>query len=245
MLNPLIIIVSVALVLICLERIFPDQKLPHIKLWWTRNLMVNLIQVSIVILGGYLWDGWFKTSSLFQSESYFGKWASIFLCYFVLTFVYYWWHRFRHTSNFLWLTFHQLHHSPNRIETVTSFYKHPLEIFANSLLVSIIVYVFFGLSPESGGYVTLLTAFAEFFYHMNIKTPRWVGYFIQRPEMHRIHHQRNRHFDNFADLPVWDMLFGTFQNPSTYQGKCGFKEEREQKFWDMLRFKNVNGTYKK
>ena len=30
--------------------------------------------------------------------------------------------------NFLWLAFHQVHHSPSRIETITSFYKHPTEI---------------------------------------------------------------------------------------------------------------------
>lgn len=197
----------------------------------------------MVILGGYTWDKWLKGPSLFKLEGNVDTALSVLICYFVLTFIYYWWHRFRHTMNFLWLWMHQLHHSPSRIETVTSFYKHPLEILANSILISSIVYTFFGLSPKSGGYVTMLTAFAEFFYHMNIKTPRWIGYFIQRPEMHRIHHQRGRHFDNFADLPVWDIFFGTYSNPQTYQGKCGFNVEREQKLKEMLLFKNVNGPF--
>jgi hypothetical protein len=31
----------------------------------------------------------------------------------------------------------------------------------------------------------------EFVYHMNIRTPEWLGYFIQRPESHRVHHLRD------------------------------------------------------
>ena len=31
----------------------------------------------------------------------------------------------------LWRTLHQLHHSPKRLEIVTSFYQHPLEIISN------------------------------------------------------------------------------------------------------------------
>jgi sterol desaturase/sphingolipid hydroxylase (fatty acid hydroxylase superfamily) len=83
----------------------------------------------------------------------------------------------------------------------------------------------------------------EYFYHMNIKTPHWIGYFFQRPEMHRIHHERNKHFNNFSDLPIWDMLFGTFKNPKEMNDECGFKPEREKKLFEMLTFKNVNNPH--
>jgi sterol desaturase/sphingolipid hydroxylase (fatty acid hydroxylase superfamily) len=52
------------------------------------------------------------------------------LGYFVITFVYYWWHRWRHEVPFLWRWLHQVHHSPARIEIITSFYKHPLEMLS-------------------------------------------------------------------------------------------------------------------
>ena len=78
---------------------------------------------------------------------------------------------------------------------------------------------------------------------MNIRTPRWIGFFFQRPEMHRIHHQRGKHYKNFSDLPIWDMLFGTFDNPKTYKGKCGFRLERESKLQEMLFHRNVNDPY--
>ena len=55
--------------------------------------------------------------------------------YLAITFVYYWWHRWRHESPFLWRWFHQVHHSPQRIEIITSFYKHPLEIVAEQRAV--------------------------------------------------------------------------------------------------------------
>ncbi len=70
-----------------------------------------------------------------------------------------------------------------------------------------------------------------------------LGYFFQRPEMHRIHHERGRHYKNFSDLPIWDMLFGTFENPKSFDKSCGFKPEREAALLKMIRFQNVNEKY--
>ena len=76
--------------------------------------------------------------------------------------------------------FHQIHHSPQRIEVITSFYKHPVEMIVNSIIGSLLVYAFLGLSPEAGAVYTLCTALGEFFYHTSVRTPRWVGWFSQR-----------------------------------------------------------------
>lgn len=237
----LIPIVLVGLFLIALERIIPDQKLPHVKGWWLRVVIVNSLQLSIIILGTYTWDRWFikwQLLSLDMPPALGGL-----LGYFVVTFIFYWWHRWRHDINLLWLLFHQLHHSPNRIETITSFYKHPLEIIANSLIIGCVNHIFLGLNVDAAAWALLYASLGEYFYHMNISTPHWVGYFFQRPEMHRIHHQRNKHYQNFSDFPIWDMLFGTYSNPKTYKGKCGFKPERETQICDILAFKNVNNPY--
>jgi len=85
-----------------------------------------------------------------------------------------------------------------------------------------------------------MTAVAEYFYHWNIRTPYWLGYVIQRPESHRIHHKYRHHTNNFADLPVLDILFGTFQNPHASSNPCGFDEWREDRFEDMLAFRDVH-----
>jgi len=137
-----------------------------------------------------------------------------------------------------------LHHSPQRIETITSFYKHPAEIMCNSILMGSINFLLLGLSVESAAYCILFSSIGEYVYHMNIKTPHWMGYFFQRPEMHRIHHQRSKHYNNFSDLPIWDMLFGTYENPKVSEDACGFTPEREDKLVEMLKFKNVNNPYK-
>lgn len=60
------------------------------------------------------------------------------------------------------------------------------------------------------------------FQHANIRTPRWLGYLIQRPESHAVHHGRGIHRYNYADLPLWDIIFGTFRNPETATGEVGF-----------------------
>lgn len=237
------IILGIGLFFIILERVIPDQKLPHVPGWWTRVILINFLQLGVVILGMFTWDKWFMKISVFELLGAVSPVVGGLIAYFVITFVFYWWHRWRHTVNFLWLALHQVHHSPQRIETITSFYKHPLEIILNSLIIGSINFLLLGLSLESAAWCMLFSAVGEYIYHMNIKTPHIMGYFFQRPEMHRIHHQRGKHYYNFSDLPIWDMLFGTFKNPKTMDEACGFKPEREQKLGEMLIFKNVNNKY--
>ena len=161
--------------------------------------------LGISVLAGQTWNRWLDHTSIFQLKEHFSDWSSAAIIYFFSTFVYYWWHRYRHESPVLWRVLHQIHHSARRLEIVTSFYKHPVEILINSILSSLIVYPLFGASVSAAGYYTILIAAGEFFYHWNIKTPLWVGFIFQRPESHRVHHQFRHHTNNFADIPLWDM----------------------------------------
>jgi Fatty acid hydroxylase len=120
------------------------------------------------------------------------------------------------------------------------FYKHPVEILINSNLSSLILYPLFGASVRAAGYYTVLIAVGEFFYHWNIKTRSWLGFIFQRPEPHCVHHQFRHHTNNFADIPFWDILFGTFKNPKTFRGRCGYEIWREDRFEDMLVFRDVH-----
>lgn len=239
----LTVIIAIGVGFILLERIIPDQKLPHVPGWWTRVIIINLIQLGVIFLGKVSWDQWLQSVSLFHTDELWSPAVGGLIAYLILTFVFYWWHRWRHTVNFLWLAFHQVHHSPTRIETITSFYKHPLEIILNSLLIGSVNFLLLGLSLEGAAFSLLYASVGEYVYHMNIKTPHWLGYLFQRPEMHRIHHQKGKHFNNFSDIPLWDMLFGTFYNPKKMDGECGFAGERETKLTEMMFFKNVNNPY--
>lgn len=237
MINYLILVASGCFVI---ERIFPGWKLPKVATWPVRVVAVNLVQLGIVLLAGITWEQWFHRFSFLSMGEKFQPWIGAAIAYFVATFVFYWWHRLRHTVDFLWLGFHQIHHSPQRIEVVTSFYKHPLEMIVNSLLGSLIVYVLLGLSLEGGAYYTALTALGEFFYHTNIRTPQWVGWFFQRPEMHRIHHEYGKHRNNYGDIVWWDMIFGTYENPKEFKSTCGFDPAKEERLLSMLKFIDVH-----
>jgi len=241
----LLLLIGIAAGFFIVERLWPANALPKVRAWWPRVALVNAIQIGIILISGITWDVWLRAWSLFDLRSAFGEttWGIIAqgaVAYFVSTFVYYWWHRIRHDSAFFWRLCHQLHHSPARIELITSFYKHPVEITINSLISAAIVYALLGCSPAAGAVYTFLTAVAEYFYHWNVRTPYWLGFLIQRPESHRVHHQFNHHTHNYADLPLWDMLFKTFRNPAAPIPRCGYDDWREDRFDDMLAFRNVH-----
>ncbi len=81
---------------------------------------------------------------------------------------------------------------------------------------------------------------------MNIKTPRIIGYFFQRPESHRIHHARDRrkHCPNYSDAPLWDLLNGTFENPKVMNEPTGFRGDKETKRMNMILFEDVLNKFK-
>jgi sterol desaturase/sphingolipid hydroxylase (fatty acid hydroxylase superfamily) len=138
-----------------------------------------------------------------------------------------------------WLVFHQLHHSPSRIEALTSFYKHPLEILSDSLLAALVLFPLLGCSMMGAFWFNFFAATGAYFYHSNLRTPRWLRYFIQTPELHSIHHAYGVHRYNYSDLPIWDRLFGTYKDTTEFAPRCGFPDGAEQKLAAMLAFEDV------
>ena len=65
------------------------------------------------------------------------------------------------------------------------------------------------------------------FQHANIRTPHWLGYIVQRPESHSAHHERGVHARNYGDLPLFDIIFGTFHNPRTSTANADLRREFE------------------
>lgn len=231
-------VLGVGLLMIAIERLRPGRKWPKVSGWWGRALLLNGCQVGIVFLAGHTWEGWMRDHRPWSADG-LGLVGGAAVGYLAITFVYYWWHRWRHEVPFLWRWFHQVHHSPQRIEIITSFYKHPFELVANSLLSGAILYFGVGLGPQAASIVVILTGLAELFYHWNVNTPRWLGFLFQRPESHCLHHESGVHSCNYADLPVWDMLFGTFRNPGCWKKSCGFEGGAERRLLDMIRGKDV------
>lgn len=221
------------------ERFRPGWKQPNRSQWEYRVLLLAAFELCAVLIIGVVVRDWWQLPSVFDWSTYHPV-AGGLMAYLAASFVFYWWHRARHECDFLWRIFHQLHHSPGRLETLTAFYKHPLEAATNSLLSAVLVYFVFGLDLAGASCYTSVTIAAQLLVHLNTTTPRGMGYFFQRPEMHRVHHQPGTEHLNYSDLPFWDVLFGTFHNPVTFRGKCGFSARREAQLGEMLQFRDVH-----
>lgn len=228
-----LLILGLGLAMFVIEKFLPGRAFPKRPYWLARASLFNLVQAGSVFLASIAWDPLLADFKIVDLSHLPLAYASV-LGYISITFVFYWWHRARHECAFLWRFLHQIHHSPARLEVLTSFYKHPFEIVLNSILFSFLLISLLGLSPEAISISILLTGIAELFYHWNIKTPYWLGFIIQRPESHCVHHQRGYHTNNYSDLPLWDMLFGTFENPKTQVSDCGFSERKELNLVDLF-----------
>ena len=220
------------------ERVFPGRSLPHASGWYLRAISINFLQLYITVCTARLWLGVFTGGPLFNLSDWQSPIGEGFVGWFLGTFIFYWWHRLRHAPGF-WRVFHQIHHSPARIEILTSFYKHPIEILANSTITAILLFPILGCSLVAIFWYNFFAATGEYFYHANLRTPRWLRYFIQTPELHSVHHQYDVHSFNFGDIPLWDRLFGTYRDRISFTDRCGFPEGAEQKLIDMLVFRDV------
>lgn len=229
------------LVLSILEHKYPLYIYKEDSAWRIHLLIYAILGIAATALVGIFIEPYLhniipftRLSELMNSRP---SWLSGFGAYLLITFFVYWWHRYRHYSHFAWKVFHQIHHSTYRLQAFTAFYAHPFDFVANVLIISLVSYGILGLSVEAASWATLWVAFFEYWEHTNIRTPHWLGYFVVRPEMHRIHHERQQHRNNYG-LPIWDILFGTYEN-SSRPVECGFDICQEKKVAEMLACEQV------
>jgi sterol desaturase/sphingolipid hydroxylase (fatty acid hydroxylase superfamily) len=149
------------------------------------------------------------------------------------------WHRSMHKSDVLWKIFHQMHHSAERMDTYGAFYFSPMDMIGLTFLGSLSFTIVAGLDPQAVTLILIATTFFSIFQHANVKTPVWLGYLVQRPESHTVHHAKGVHAFNYSDLPIFDIIFGTFKNPKDYEYETGFYEGASERVVDMLLFKDV------
>jgi sterol desaturase/sphingolipid hydroxylase (fatty acid hydroxylase superfamily) len=198
--------------------------------------------VMVAIIGSAVPFAWSASGVLGSSLldlSPLGAWA-IPIGLLTVSFVTYWWHRAQHRFDFLWRTTHQLHHSALRVDIAGAYLSHPLEIVAKTSISSVITIGVLGLAPWVASIVTTTLALISLFEHWNIHTPRWLGWLVQRPEMHVLHHEREVHGRNYGDVPLWDLLFGTFVNPEgDPTPRVGFARSASLRWLDMLRMRDV------
>ena len=215
------------------ETLRPGIHFPKIS-WW--RLKGVAFFVGVVFLSEYpalLWDDWFASHRVFDATD-LGHVGGAFVGFAVVQVVLYAWHRTVHAVGPWFRLSHQVHHSAERLDVFGAFYFSPLDVISLGLVSSISLVWILGVTAPAAIAASLAGIFCTVFQHANIRTPRWLGYLIQRPESHAIHHQRGVHAYNYADLPLIDMLFGTFRNPERFEGECGYWDGASKELLPML-----------
>ncbi|HZL99182.1 MAG TPA: sterol desaturase family protein [Planctomycetota bacterium] len=209
------------------------QPYPRARLWraraFTVSALVFLLSTAIASFWGALFDG----VSLIDGRG-LGVLGGAAVGILVYELLHYGYHYAAHRLDWLWRWGHQLHHSAESLDAFGANYLSPLDTLAFTTLGSLVFFPLLGLRPEAGVIGAAFLAFNAAFQHANLRTPRWLGYLIQRPESHSLHHGRNVHAYNYADLPLVDMLFGTFANPVRYRAEVGFAPGASSRIGAML-----------
>jgi sterol desaturase/sphingolipid hydroxylase (fatty acid hydroxylase superfamily) len=221
------------------EVIAPASRNHCDRRWLVLATAVGAATMVATLAVGYFFSTTIRAMALVE----LGRWVPdvvVGIASFALTsFLFYWWHRAIHHSDLLWRVLHQLHHSPRRVEALTAFYAHPLDSALAVCLSGGVSYFLLGAGPFAAAIALLLTGLVDLFLHADIRTPRWLGYFVQRPEMHTVHHQLRHHAQNYG-LPIWDLLFGTWANPAQRVSELGFDGDKPERIADMLLWRDVH-----
>jgi sterol desaturase/sphingolipid hydroxylase (fatty acid hydroxylase superfamily) len=223
------------------EAVFPAKQLPKIKNWKLKGLTSFTIYFFLASYLPLLTDPFLSKFQFFDLTG-LGNVGGGILAILLYEFGVFVWHRAMHKNDVLWRVFHQMHHSAERVDTYGAFYFSLFDMIGFTFLGSICLALLIGVTPQAVTIMLLGTMFLGIFQHTNIKTPQWLGYIIQRPESHTVHHAKGIHKYNYSDLPIFDIMFGTFKNPKNYEHETGFYEGASNKIFEMLTFKDINKT---
>ena len=207
--------------------------------WRLRGLIAFTIFFFLSTYFPLIWDTYLVSYQILDLSILGTYWGAL-VALLVYEIGIYVWHRTMHRNNYLWRVFHQMHHSAERLDTFGAFYFSPMDMIGFTFLGSLCLVVIAGFTPEATTLFILGTTFLSIFQHSNIRTPAWLGYIVQRPEAHAVHHARGVHAFNYSDLGFIDLIFGTFKNPKNYVEESGFYIGGSSRVVDMLMFKDIS-----
>ena len=222
-----------------LELALAGREFPPVMHWRLQGAAFTLLYFAVATYAPLFWDGWLGEHRLFAADT-LPLWAQILGGLLVLELAIYAWHRTMHSFDPLWRVTHQMHHSAERVDIWGAYYFHPVDMVGWALLGSLCLVWIIGLSADAALIVAVVTTIPGMSQHINIRTPHWLGYVVQRPESHAIHHQRGVHAYNYGDIPLFDMIFGTFKNPPDWKGEAGFHDGSTKQIAPMLFFRKIS-----
>jgi sterol desaturase/sphingolipid hydroxylase (fatty acid hydroxylase superfamily) len=220
------------LALFALERIFPARPLPKVG-WWVLKGFICFVLFGALnaIVPATIAEQVTKRVTPVNLEFLgFGGTVVVLVASDAVS---YWVHRFLHRVHFVWRWTHQMHHSAERFDVLGAVYFHPLDA-AVQIGVPTLFVALLGVTPNAAALAGFIGFFVATFQHLNVKTPKWLGYVVLRPEQHSLHHQRNLHAYNYGNFAFMDLLFGTFRNPEGFSAEQGFWDGASAKVGSML-----------
>jgi sterol desaturase/sphingolipid hydroxylase (fatty acid hydroxylase superfamily) len=237
---PVLVPATFALLLV-LERAFRARPLPAVSGWIPRCIafycMTSVLSAVVPAAVGSL----AARFALFDLRG-LGLLGSSLLGLLVAELAGYWEHRLKHRVPWIWRLTHQMHHSAERVELLGLAFFHPLD-FATTIGTTSVVTALLGLPPEAAALTGFLSFISAAVGHLNVRTPRWLGYLVQRPENHSVHHARGVHAYNYGNLALWDLVFGTFRHAEHPSEHAGFSDGASRRVLDMLLGRDVGGYH--
>jgi sterol desaturase/sphingolipid hydroxylase (fatty acid hydroxylase superfamily) len=238
-----IIVISIFLCLMIAEEIFPGRPLPKIKYWKVKGFIAFIIYFYLSSYLPMIWNGYLAKYQLFDMAFLGDYWGGL-VALMIYEFGVYYWHRSMHKNHLLWRMFHQMHHSAERVDAYGAFFFSPMDMIGFTFLTSLALVWVGGFTVPATIYAIYGATFLAVIQHANIKTPQWMGYIFQRPESHSLHHAKGIHAYNYSDLPLFDIILGTFSNPKDFAIETGFYNGASSKIGKMILFKDINGEVK-
>ena len=236
-----IVVISIFLILMVAEELFPGRPLPKIKNWRLKGIAAFIIYFYVSTYLPMFWNNTLTNYQLFDM-SFLGDFGGALVALLIYEFGVYVWHRSMHKSNILWRVFHQMHHSAERVDTYGAFFFSLMDMIGYTFLTSLALVVAGGFTVQATIYAIYGATFLAVIQHANIKTPQWMGYIFQRPESHSLHHAKGVHAFNYSDLPLFDIILGTFKNPKEFAIETGFYIGASSRIGEMLLFKDINSS---
>lgn len=215
------------------------QPFEPVKGWGLVGLVFFLVTGAINAIMPLLFDpDWIARHRLMDLTG-LGLWGAP-IAYLASSFAIYWLHRAEHRFDVMWRGLHQMHHAIERVDMAGWAVGHPLESLVFASMLTLLPTFVLGVDPLAAALSSTVGTIVVMFAHFNAPTPRWLGYLILRPEQHCLHHERDVQARNYGDIALWDMLFGTFENPQTFAGQVGFGMPSIPKLPAMFAFADVN-----
>jgi sterol desaturase/sphingolipid hydroxylase (fatty acid hydroxylase superfamily) len=131
----------------------------------------------------------------------------------------YWRHRLEHKVPWLW-PIHALHHDIDRLNVIKSSRGHFLDMFFRNLVVYAPLALVGAPREAMLAYAAAVTVFGPIAHaNVSLTVPASLYRCVLTPPVHHLHHARPMQLScsNYANvLPLWDVLFGTFEHPQDH-----------------------------